>query len=505
MPDPYYGAAMASTRCSSSCTRPASGLLAHDPSRRGLPVSLPRGPASRDSRASAAATSTRPSGCALADGREAFVKTRAEPPPGEYAAEAARPALAGGARRAAHAARARARRALSGARVGRSPGALRRRRREELGRGLAVTHAAGRRGFGDSRRSTSRTLRLAGALQRADRRLAELLRRAAPAAAGAARARARRARRERRSRAVEQHVRADAELCGPRRAAGAPARRPVVGQRDGRTRDGRPWLIDPSAYGGHREMDLAMLRLFGAPSERVFDAYEEVAPLSEGWRERVELYQLLPLLVHALLFGGSYARLAPSAPRSATPAARAAQRDRGDRVPPARRSERGHAPRDRRVPPAAVPARAGGRGPPLPPGAHARDGGAARWRARRARFSAHTSSSARSPSRRICWRGAWPRRPSCWSSSARSRSRDVARLVGYRQAPHFARAFRRRYGLSPARFRERRSGEPGPRPAVLAGAPAERRRRVRAHAAASASAPGRRRRISVPPPGRARR
>ncbi len=70
--------------------------------------------------------------------------------------------------------------------------------------------------------------------------------------------------------------------------------------------DGQPWLIDPSAYGGHRELDLAMLRLFGAPSERVFAAYEEVAPLADGWRERVELYQLLPLLVHALLFGGSY-------------------------------------------------------------------------------------------------------------------------------------------------------------------------------------------------------
>jgi len=69
---------------------------------------------------------------------------------------------------------------------------------------------------------------------------------------------------------------------------------------------GRPWLIDPSAYGGHREVDLAMLRLFGAPSEDVFCAYEEIAPLAEGWRERVELYQLLPLLVHALLFGGSY-------------------------------------------------------------------------------------------------------------------------------------------------------------------------------------------------------
>jgi fructosamine-3-kinase len=69
---------------------------------------------------------------------------------------------------------------------------------------------------------------------------------------------------------------------------------------------GRPWLIDPSAYGGHREVDLAMLALFGSPSRQFFDAYEEVAPLADGWRERVGLYQLLPLLVHALLFGGSY-------------------------------------------------------------------------------------------------------------------------------------------------------------------------------------------------------
>jgi fructosamine-3-kinase len=49
-----------------------------------------------------------------------------------------------------------------------------------------------------------------------------------------------------------------------------------------------------------------MLRLFGAPSERIFAAYAEHSPLAEGWRERVELYQLAPLLVHALLFGGSY-------------------------------------------------------------------------------------------------------------------------------------------------------------------------------------------------------
>jgi fructosamine-3-kinase len=69
---------------------------------------------------------------------------------------------------------------------------------------------------------------------------------------------------------------------------------------------GRPWLIDPTAYGGHREVDLAMLRLFGAPSPRVFDAYEEISPLAEDWQRRVPLWQLLPLLVHAALFGGSY-------------------------------------------------------------------------------------------------------------------------------------------------------------------------------------------------------
>jgi fructosamine-3-kinase len=70
--------------------------------------------------------------------------------------------------------------------------------------------------------------------------------------------------------------------------------------------DGRARLIDPAAYGGHREVDLAMLRLFGARSARVFAAYEEAAPLAEGHRERVELWQLFPLLVHAALFGGSY-------------------------------------------------------------------------------------------------------------------------------------------------------------------------------------------------------
>jgi len=67
-----------------------------------------------------------------------------------------------------------------------------------------------------------------------------------------------------------------------------------------------PVLIDPAVYGGHREIDLAMMRLFGGFGARVFDAYEEAAPLADGHRERVTLYQLYPLMVHVNLFGGGY-------------------------------------------------------------------------------------------------------------------------------------------------------------------------------------------------------
>ena len=72
------------------------------------------------------------------------------------------------------------------------------------------------------------------------------------------------------------------------------------------SKEGTPYLIDPAAYGGHREIDLAMLHLFGGPSKRCFDAYAEVAPLADGHEERVALWQLFPLLVHAVLFGGGY-------------------------------------------------------------------------------------------------------------------------------------------------------------------------------------------------------
>jgi fructosamine-3-kinase len=77
-------------------------------------------------------------------------------------------------------------------------------------------------------------------------------------------------------------------------------------------------LIDPAAHGGHRETDLAMLALFGCPHlHTVLAAYDEAAPLADGWRDRVPLHQLFPLLVHVVLFGGGYAAQAMSAARAA--------------------------------------------------------------------------------------------------------------------------------------------------------------------------------------------
>jgi fructosamine-3-kinase len=78
--------------------------------------------------------------------------------------------------------------------------------------------------------------------------------------------------------------------------------------------DGRAWLVDPAAHGGHRETDLAMLALFGAPwLDRILAAYQEVTPLADGWPDRVQLHQLHPLLVHAVLFGGGYLQQALNA------------------------------------------------------------------------------------------------------------------------------------------------------------------------------------------------
>ncbi|GIG58095.1 fructosamine kinase [Longispora fulva] len=72
--------------------------------------------------------------------------------------------------------------------------------------------------------------------------------------------------------------------------------------------DDTPWLVDPAAYGGHRESDLATLFLFGgAPHlETILASYHEAWPLADGWRDRIALHQLHLLLAHTALFGVKY-------------------------------------------------------------------------------------------------------------------------------------------------------------------------------------------------------
>lgn len=275
----------------------------------------------------------------MADGTPAFVKTRSDAAPGEYEREAA------GLSWLAEPGYLRVPKVLA---VGEDHLALQWVERgrlssegaEELGRSLALTHAAGAPSFGDPRfGGTSATSGAAAASATSGAGAASATSGIASASAmsGAAEPAtigslslpnepadhwpsfyagsrlmpALRAARDRRSisrsgaEAVQRVCERIDELAGP---AEPPAR--LHGDLwSGNVladADGNAWLIDPTAYGGHREVDLAMLRLFGAPAERIFDAYEDACPLADGWRERISLWQLLPLLVHAALFGGSY-------------------------------------------------------------------------------------------------------------------------------------------------------------------------------------------------------
>ena len=76
--------------------------------------------------------------------------------------------------------------------------------------------------------------------------------------------------------------------------------------------DGNSVLIDPATCYAPREMDLAMMRLFGGFNENIFDKYHEVFPLCEGWKARIKLWQLYYILVHVNLFGGHYYNTANS-------------------------------------------------------------------------------------------------------------------------------------------------------------------------------------------------
>jgi fructosamine-3-kinase len=255
----------------------------------------------------------------LEDGREAFVKTRDDAGSGEYAAEAR------GLRWLGEPGALRVPEVLE---VGEhhlalawiEPGQLSAGGEEELGKGLATLHRAGAPHFGGPEAALGAeaghdaagfgSLRLPNEPTASwpefyvERRLRPLM-----SVAG------------KRGAVSQVALGALERICERMDALAGPAEPPARLHGDlwwGNVlpdAGGHPWLIDPSAYGGHREVDPPMLKLFGASRGRVFDAYQEEYPLSEGHEERVELWQLLPLLVHAILFGGSYAAAVERAAR----------------------------------------------------------------------------------------------------------------------------------------------------------------------------------------------
>src|SRR6516164_1153081 len=171
----------------------------------------------------------------------------------------------------------------------------------EFGAGLARTHAAGAPAFGAPWPGYIASLPLANtpgtewASWYAEQRLAPYLRKARDYGALSAAD----------QRPVETVIANISELAGPPE----PPSRIHGDLWSGNVlwSGGSGWLIDPAAHGGHRETDLAMLALFGAPHlGRILASYQEEAPLAAGWRQRVPLHQLHPLLVHACLFGTAY-------------------------------------------------------------------------------------------------------------------------------------------------------------------------------------------------------
>lgn len=236
----------------------------------------------------------------LADGRKVFVKTREAAPLGMYAREAEGLAWLSEAR-ALPVPEVLAVDASLLALAWMEPGPRRADFDVRLGRGLAHLHRCAAPCFGlgaDNYIGTlpqSNTPRARWAAFYGEQRLAPLVARATARGLLSARIEAR---------FEHLHAKLDA-LVGPDEP---PARLhgDLWSGNVHTDEHGAPVLIDPAVYGGHREIDLAMLQLFGAPSARFFAAYDEVYPRAEGSRERVALYQLYPLLVHVNLFGSGY-------------------------------------------------------------------------------------------------------------------------------------------------------------------------------------------------------
>lgn len=233
---------------------------------------------------------------ALADGRTVFAKTNASPPPGMFAAEVHGLSW------------------LAAAGAIRVPRVIGHREHalvlewlppdgdaaEALGRELAALHASGAPCFGLDAPSFIATLPQDNTPCATweelwfERRLRPLIERAIAAGRGPARWR---------------HALDALAAAGPSLVPAEPPARLHGDLWNGNVlvSGGRPALIDPAVYGGPREIDLAMLALFGGLDDDTAAAYHEVFPLAPGWEERRAFWQLYPLLVHVVLFGGSYA------------------------------------------------------------------------------------------------------------------------------------------------------------------------------------------------------
>ena len=273
-------------------------------------VARAMGSAVRSSRAVAGGDINDAHEMALADGRSVFVKSNFGADPTMFAAEA---------RGLAWLAQARALRVPEVLAVGDtflvlesiSPARRRPDFDERLGRGLAVLHRFGAPGFGLDH----------------DNFIGRLPQSNAPASTWPDFYRSRR---------LEPQLRLarNAGLCSSAMARGFDRLFAVLDERVGPAESparlhGDLWggnlivdetgagcLIDPAVHGGHREVDLAMMRLFGGFGPRVFAAYEEAWPLHPGHQERVPLYQLYFLMVHVNLFGGPYVAQAEHALRA---------------------------------------------------------------------------------------------------------------------------------------------------------------------------------------------
>ena len=65
-------------------------------------------------------------------------------------------------------------------------------------------------------------------------------------------------------------------------------------------------LIDPAAYYGWAETDLAMTALFGGFPPSFYQHYLHLNPESKHWKQRQNIYNLYHMLNHLNLFGSSY-------------------------------------------------------------------------------------------------------------------------------------------------------------------------------------------------------